>query len=47
MYQEFGISEKLEELANEAEENLKEEFAEIDLACMQNSLKVLRSVSKT
>lgn len=47
MYQEFGISEKLENLANEAEENLKQEFAKIDLACIRNSLRVLRGFSKT
>lgn len=47
MYKQFGISEELENLANEAEENLKDEFAKIDLACTQNSLKVLRGVSKT
>ena len=27
MYQEFGISEKIENLANEAEANLQSEFA--------------------
>lgn len=43
MYKEFGISEKLEKLAVDAENNLKEEFAKIDLACTKNSLKVLKA----
>ena len=30
MYKEFGISEKLEELASEVENELKEEFKKID-----------------
>lgn len=47
MYESFGISRNLENLAKEAEENLKDEFAKIDLACTKNSLKVLRGVSKT
>lgn len=46
MYQEFGINEKIENLANEAEENLKKEFAKIDLACTKNSLKVLTAFQK-
>lgn len=46
MYKQFGISEELENLANEAEENLKDEFAKIDLACTKNSLKVLQAFQK-
>lgn len=46
MYQEFGINEKIENLANEAEENLKKEFAKIDLTCTKNSLKVLTAFQK-
>ena len=46
MYQEFGISEKLENLAIEAENNLKEQFEKIDLACTKNSLKVLQAFQK-
>ncbi len=46
MYEEFGISEKIEKLAEEAEQALKKEFEKIDLACTKNSLKVLRSFSK-
>ena len=43
MYQEFGISEKIEKLAVEAEESLKEEFKKIDIACTKNSLRVLKA----
>ena len=46
MYQEFGISEKIENLANEAEANLQSEFAKIDVACTKNSLKVLTAFQK-
>lgn len=46
MYQSFGISEKIENLAMEAEQNLKEEFEKIDSACMKNSLKVLSAFQK-
>lgn len=46
MYEEFGISEKLENLAKEAEQNLKEEFAKIDFACTKNSLRVLQAFQK-
>ncbi len=46
MYQEFGINEKIENLASEAEVNLKEEFAKIDLACTKNSLNVLNAFQK-
>lgn len=46
MYQEFGISDKVEKLANEAEDALKGEFQKIDLACTQNTLKVLQAFQK-
>ena len=46
MYQKFGITEKIENLANEAEANLKQEFAKIDLACTKNSLDVLHAFQK-
>ncbi len=46
MYQDFGINENLEKLADEAERDLKEEFAKIDLSCTQNSLKVLKAFQK-
>ena len=43
MYKEFGISEKLEELASEVENELKEEFKKIDDRALRNSLKVLKA----
>lgn len=46
MYQEFGIDKKIEDLASEAEQNLKQEFEKIDLECMENSLKVLSAFQK-
>lgn len=46
MYEEFGINEKIENLAREAEENLKEQFAKIDQDCMTNSMKVLNAFQK-
>ena len=46
MYKEFGISEEIENLANIAEKDLKEEFYKIDLACMKNSLNVLQAFQK-
>lgn len=46
MYEKFGINEKIENLAVNAEEDLKEEFEKIDLNCMQNSIKVLHAFQK-
>jgi len=43
MYKEYGISEKIEIMATEAEENLKEEFKKIDLLCVKNSINVLQA----
>ena len=43
MYEGFGISKELENLANEAENELKLEFEKIDKACTKNSLKVLKA----
>jgi cystathionine beta-lyase family protein involved in aluminum resistance len=43
MYKEFGISEEIEELANKAEEEVKEEFKKIEENCIRNSLKVLKA----
>ena len=40
MYQELGISNKVEELAQNTENELKEEFSRIDRICEINSLKV-------
>lgn len=43
MYKEFGIDEDLEKLANDVEEELKEEFKKVDERCVRNSLKVLKA----
>lgn len=43
MYQELGISNKVEELAIKAEKELKEEFSKIERVCEINSLKVLKA----
>ena len=43
MYQELGISNKVEELAQNTENELKEEFSRIDRICEINSLKVLKA----
>ena len=43
MYQEFGINEKLEKMANEVELELKNEFENIEKNCTKNSLKVLKA----
>ncbi len=46
MYENFGISNELEKLANETEEELKDIFKEIDNRCTKNSLKVLSAFQK-
>lgn len=46
MYEEFGISEKLEKIANECEEELKEHFIKIDKNALYNSQKVLMAFQK-
>ena len=43
MYQELEISNKVEELAIKAENELKEEFSKIERVCEINSLKVLKA----
>ena len=43
MYNELGISEKIENLSNEVEEEIKEEFKKIDNISTYNSLKVLKA----
>ena len=43
MYQEFGINKKIEKLAIETEEELKEEYKRIDENCTKNSIKVLKA----
>ncbi len=46
MYKEFGISEKIEELSNETEKELKEIFYKIDEDALYNSQRVLMSFQK-
>lgn len=46
MYKEFGINEKIENLANETEKELKEIFNKIDEDALYNSQKVLMSFQK-
>ena len=43
MYKEYGISEELLKLAEETENEVKEEFKKIDKVCEYNSLKVLNA----
>ena len=45
MYRSFGISEKLIELSNSVENELKDVFKSIDDICAYNSLKVLKAFS--
>lgn len=46
MYKEFGISEKLENMAIEVQEEIKDVFEEINKVCEINSLKVLSAFQK-
>lgn len=43
MYKEFGIEEKIENMAIEAEKELAEEFSKIEKNCIRNSIKVLNA----
>ena len=43
MYEQFGISKDLEELSKKVENDLKEQYAEIDRICEINSIKVLKA----
>ena len=43
MYEKFGISNELEKLANEVEEEIKSEFNKIEERCLENSLNVLNA----
>lgn len=43
MYKQFGVSEKVLELAKQAEEQVQNEFAKIDERCERNSLKILNA----
>lgn len=46
MYQKFGISNQVIELANKAEQSVQEQFKKIDQLCEINSLKVLNAFQK-
>lgn len=46
MYKEFGINEKLENMAIEVQEEIKDVFDEINKVCETNSLKVLSAFQK-
>lgn len=46
MYEEFGISKKVEELAKKVEKDAKNVFEEINKMCEKNSLKVLQAFQK-
>lgn len=46
MYKEFGISEEIENLANETEEEIKDIFMKIDEDALYNSQKVLMAFQK-
>ena len=43
MYENFGISKNLENLANEVEEEIKSELKKIDERCMMHSVNVLNA----
>ena len=43
MYEVFGISKEVEQIAEEAENSLKNVFAKIDEQCMKSSIKVLKA----
>ena len=43
MYESFGISEKLEKLSEEVEEEIKDVFKAIEQNCIKNSIKVLKA----
>lgn len=46
MYKEYGISEEIENLAEQVEEEIKPELEEINKICQINSLKVLKAFQK-
>ena len=46
MYKEYGISEEIEKLAKQVEEEIKPELEEINKICQINSLKVLKAFQK-
>ncbi|MBR1802995.1 MAG: methionine gamma-lyase family protein [Clostridia bacterium] len=46
LYDQFGLSEKVIALANQAEQQVKEQFAEVEKRCEVNTLKVLNAFQK-
>lgn len=46
IYKQFGISKEVIELANQAQQEVKEQFAEVEKLCEYNSLKVLNAFQK-
>lgn len=46
MYKEYGIDENIEKLAQEAQEEIKEEIEKVNKICEKNSLKVLKAFQK-
>ena len=46
MYKEYGISDKVIQLANKAEKELEDIFKEVDKVCQINSMKVLKAFQK-
>ena len=46
MYKEYGISEEIENLAKQVEEEIKPELEEVNKICQINSLKVLKAFQK-
>jgi len=46
MYEKFGISKEVEELANKVEQEIKQEFEKVDKIKEENSLKVLMAFQK-
>ena len=46
MYEEFGISKKIEDLSKQVEEEIKPIFQNIDRICEKNSLKVLKAMQE-
>lgn len=46
MYKEYGISEKVEKLAEEVQKEINEQFQKVDKICETNSLKVLKAFQK-
>ena len=46
MYEEFGISKKVEELVTKVEKDVEDVFKDINKMCEKNSLKVLKAFQK-